>query len=67
MRACWRKITNELNRIRLGNVSDNGDEIKEIKWWNCYYLELQDQTQEEKDKVKGVMHSEVDWENMVEF
>lgn len=67
IKTSWTNITNELNRIRLGNVSDNGDEVKEIKWWNCSHLELQDQTEEEKEKVKGVIHSEEDWESIVEF
>ncbi|HED36838.1 MAG TPA: hypothetical protein ENI76_01120 [Ignavibacteria bacterium] len=30
----WNKIIKELNNVRLGNISRNGDGTEEIKWWN---------------------------------
>lgn len=63
----WERIKHELERSRLGNTSGAGDVVEEVKWWNCSHGELQDQTIEEEDRVKGVIHSLVDWANMVEF
>jgi len=67
LKEAWENITEELNRFSLGNTIGNSEEVEEIKWWNCSHLQLQDQPEEEKSKVKGVIHSLDDWENMVEF
>jgi hypothetical protein len=62
----WRKIIDELNKARLGNASSLNS-VEEIKWWNCSHNELNQQTDEEKNKIRGVLHSLEDWENMIEF
>lgn len=61
----WEKIKTELDNARLGNVSGNGEEVEEIKWWN-YSGDILNQ-QRDNQKTKGVIHSLKDWENMVEF
>lgn len=63
----WIQIQTELNRARLGRTNNNMDQILEIEWWNCSHEDLNDRTLEEKNKIKGVIHSLEDWENMVEF
>jgi hypothetical protein len=63
----WEHIKNKLNEIRLGNASRNLNSVEEIKWWNCSHTHLSQQTAEEKQKLKGVIHSLDDWENMIEF
>lgn len=66
-RQNWQHIKDTLDRVRLGNASRNLNTVEEIKWWNCSHDELQQQTTDEKAKLKGVIHSLEDWENMVEF
>lgn len=61
----WGKIKTELDNVRLGNVSGNGEEIEEIKWWNCSGDTLNQQR--ENQEIKGVIRSLNDWGNMVEF
>ena len=51
----------------MGNASRDLNNIEEIKWWNCSYDNLEQMTDDEKNKLKGVIHSLNDWENMVEF
>ena len=63
----WEHIKGKLDELRLGNASRNLNSVEEIKWWNCSHTNLNAQTQEEKTKLKGVIHSLDDWENMVEF
>jgi hypothetical protein len=63
----WNRIIAELGRRRLGNVAVIGNEVQEIEWWNCNQLELNQKTQEEKEKVMGVIYDLNDWGNMVEF
>jgi hypothetical protein len=67
LKKAWEKIIKELNQFRLANASGNSGEVEEIRWWNCSHLQVQNQTEEERSKVKGVIHSLDDWENMVEF
>ena len=63
----WNKIKNELDSKRHRNLSINPNNYKEFKWYNCSHNELNKQSEEEKGKSKGVIHSLNDWENMVEF
>lgn len=63
----WNRIKIELESGRLGNLSRNLTNIEEFKWWNCSHNRLEQQTEEEKSKLKGLIHSFNDWENMVEF
>lgn len=63
----WQEIMKELGKYRLGNVSGNGDEIREIEWWNCSRTNLNPQPEEERNKVKGVITDLNDWGNMIEF
>lgn len=68
LRSSWEAIIEELTENgRLGNVSGDGEEVEEIKWWNCSHNSRQDQTQEETNKIKGVIYGLEDWENMIEF
>ncbi|OGF36678.1 hypothetical protein A2531_03150 [Candidatus Falkowbacteria bacterium RIFOXYD2_FULL_34_120] len=63
----WNKIIQELNRVRLGNVSRTGEGIEEIKWWNCSYNQVNSKTNDDNQKISGVIHGLDDWENMIEF
>lgn len=63
----WNKIIQELNRVRLGNVSRTEEGAEEIKWWNCSHNHLNSKTTTDNEKVSGVIHGLADWENMVEF
>ena len=63
----WKHIKQEFDNLRLGNASRNLNSVEEVKWWNCSHNHIEEQTQEEKTKLKGVIHSLSDWENMVEF
>ncbi len=63
----WVRIKEEFDYIPLGNASRNLNEVEEIEWWNCSHDNLKQKTDEEKRKLKGVIHSLDDWENMVEF
>ncbi len=65
--SAWNNIITELREFRLGDASRSGDEVSEIKWWNCSHLQFYDKTDKEERKTKGVIHSLDDWENMVEF
>lgn len=67
VKQAWQNIKNELDNVRLGNVSQDGEDVEEIKWWNCSSEHLDGQTQGEKQKIKGVIHGLNDWDNMVEF
>lgn len=67
LRRDWEKIKKELDRGRLGNLSRDLTNVEEFKWWNCSHKRLEEQTEEEKRKLKGGIHSLKDWENMVEF
>ncbi|MDD5584454.1 MAG: hypothetical protein PHV55_05330 [Candidatus Omnitrophica bacterium] len=63
----WEHIKRELDRTRLGNASNDLNNVEEIEWWNCSREHLNQMTQIERDKLKGVIYSLDDWENMVEF
>lgn len=63
----WSKIMCKLDNKPLVNVSHNGSEPEEIKWWNCVHNDINKMMQEEKDKRKGVINDLQDWGNMVEF
>jgi hypothetical protein len=63
----WKKVIDELNKVRLGNVSRNGNGVEEIEYWNCSHNDRHSKTEEEKQKSLGVVHGFDDWENMVEF
>ena len=63
----WEHIKQELDRTRFGNASNDLNNVEEIEWWNCSREHLNQMTQAERDKLKGVIHSLDDWENMVEF
>ncbi len=63
----WNRIIAELERMRLGNVAVIGNSLQEIEWWNCNQLELNQKTQEERDKIMGVIYDLNDWSSMVEF
>jgi hypothetical protein len=67
LKNAWETISIELKSYRLGDASRSGDEVEEIKWWNCSHADLQEKTKEEHDQAMGVIHSLIDWENMVEF
>jgi len=67
VKRAWQNIKNELDRVRLGNVSQGDGEVEEIKWWNYSGEHLDGQSQAEQQKIKGVIHGLDDWENMVEF
>ena len=58
------KIKEELDRAPLGNVSGNGSEVEEIKWWNCSSIQLTTQTDQ---LSSGRIRDLNDWGNMVEF
>lgn len=63
----WERIKQELDRTRLGNASNDLNNIEEIEWWNCSREHLNQMTPAERDMVKGVIHSLDDWGSMVEF
>lgn len=63
----WEHIKVTLDDVRLGNASRSLSDVEEIEWWNCEHEELNQRTPEDKQKVKGVIHSLDDWGNMVEF
>lgn len=65
LKDAWAKIKKELDNQPLGNASQNG--VEEIKWWNCSHDDLNQKKPDENQKPKGIIHSMVDWENMVEF
>ncbi len=65
--GAWNNIIAELVRAQLGNVRGNGNGIDEIEWWNCDKEELNQKTQEEKQKITGGIYDLEDWINMVEF
>jgi hypothetical protein len=67
LKNAWENIVAEFCEFRLGNASGSSGEVEEIKWWNCSHQDLQQQSEEEKRKTKGVIHGLDDWENMVEF
>jgi len=60
----WQNIKNELDRVRLGNVSQNGEGVEEIKWWNYSGDQL---PPDANINDKGVLRDLTDWGNMVEF
>lgn len=63
----WEHIKRELDETRLGNASRDLSNVEEIAYWNCSRDQLNQMTQEEKQKTKGVIYSLEDWGNMVEF
>lgn len=63
----WEHIKSKLDGVRLGNASRDLNNVEEIKWWNCSHNDINQMTPEEKSKLKGIIHSLEDWENMVEF
>lgn len=63
----WEHIKQELDRTPIGNASNDLNSVEEIEWWNCSREHLNQMTQTEQDKRKGVIYSPDDWENMVEF
>lgn len=67
LRTTWEEVIAELKGLPLGNVSGNGDEVGEIKWWNNSHLSFNNRTQGEQNQIKGVIHDLNDWGNMVEF
>jgi len=64
IKQSWQKIKKELDRAPLGNVSGNGFEVEEIKWWNCSTDQLPSQV---NHVSSGQIRDLNDWENMVEF
>ncbi|WP_100182695.1 hypothetical protein [Candidatus Nitrosotenuis aquarius] len=64
LRNSWKRIQEELTEKPLTNETG---ESSEIKWWNCKYDQLDNQTEKDTRKQKGIIHSLDDWENMVEF
>jgi len=66
LQGSWEAIRIELSRAPLGNASGN-EEVQDIVWWNCSQIHLDDQTEEDRNKIKGVIYDWNDWENMVEF
>ncbi len=60
----WEEIRRELNREPLKNISSSRTKKQ---WWNCSQTEVNQQTEKEKLKTEGNIHSLDDWENMVEF
>jgi len=67
LKSNWGKVRQELERKGLENTSRDLNNVEEIKWWNCSYDKPEQMTDDEKNKLKGVIHSINDWENMVEF
>lgn len=67
VKRAWEEIKLELERARLGNASGSGDEVEEIKWWNCSHDQLHEKTEADQSRTIGVIHNLRDWENMVEF
>ena len=63
----WIKIKAEFDRTRLGNASNNLNNVEECKWWNCHQMNLDQSTEEEKIEIKGVINSLDNWSNMIEF
>ncbi len=63
----WERIKTELDNRSLGNLSRELNNLREFKWWNCSHNRLEQQTEQEKSKLKGLIYSFRDWENMVEF
>lgn len=63
----WQIIIDELNRVRLGNTSRDPFEAQEIDWWNCSHDNTNQKTDEERERLTGILYGYVDWENMVEF
>jgi hypothetical protein len=67
LKSNWGKVKQELESRRLGNTSRDLNNVEEIKWWNFSYDKPEQMTEDEKNKLKGDIHSLNDWENMVEF
>lgn len=67
LKADWEHVKKELDKVRLGNVSRDLSDVEEIAYWNCNHDHLNQMTDEEKLKTKGIIHSLQDWGNMVEF
>lgn len=67
LKATWKEVIIELEKLPLGNVSSNGDKVGEIKWWNNSHLSFNNRTPEQQNQTKGVIHDLDDWGNMVEF
>ncbi|MDD4910116.1 MAG: hypothetical protein PHR44_05500 [Candidatus Omnitrophica bacterium] len=67
LRKDWEHIKQELDKLRLGNASRDLNSVEEIKWWNCSKNNLDEMSPEERQEIKGVIHSLSDWGNMVEF
>lgn len=62
----WKNIINELNKTPLGNVSQNGDSVEEIKWWNNSSSDFNNKIKN-IDRATGIIYGLDDWENMIEF
>ena len=62
----WQHIKNTLDRVPLG-ASRNASDVQEIERWNCAHDNIDQRTDEERRKTKGVIYSLEDWGNMVEF
>lgn len=67
LKSNWEKVKQELEIKRLGNTSRDLNNVKEGKWWNCSHDKPEQMTDDDKNKLKGVIHSLNDWGNMVEF
>jgi hypothetical protein len=67
LRQAWQNIKAELERNPLGNVSQNGEDVEEIRWWNCSSERIDEKSQQDNQRIKGVIHRLDDWGNMVEF
>lgn len=67
LQLAWKRIRQELQEARLGNMSRSGDDVEELKWWNCCHNRLDEKTSEDNNRLMGVIHELSDWENMVEF
>lgn len=62
----WEKIKLELDQRPLGQVR-MGNNAKDIVWWNCSHIEVNQMIAEEREMHTGVLHDMQDWGNMIEF
>jgi hypothetical protein len=67
LETAWEHIKEQFDREPFHDAARLSIHRGEHKWWNCSHLKSHQQTEEEKRKRKGIIHSLEDWENMVEF
>jgi hypothetical protein len=67
LRYAWERIKREFDKEPFHDVARISIGRGEHTWWNCSHINSHEQTEGEKRKTKGVIHSLGDWENMVEF